>query len=110
MMKADKLEPIIVFITASSDEEAKTISRYLVDEKLVACCNLISPIQSLFFWDGKVCNEQEVLLIAKTKRSRFARLVQDVKKLHSYDVPEIIALPIIEGSDDYLQWINDETA
>ncbi|MBN2007997.1 divalent-cation tolerance protein CutA [candidate division KSB1 bacterium] len=104
------MEPIVVFITAGSKDEAEKISDHLVNEKIVACCNVVSPVQSTFFWQGNVCRENEVLILAKTTRARFQELITTVKLLHSYETPEIIALPIIDGSHDYLKWIADETA
>jgi len=103
------VEYIVVFITASGQDEAKKIGSTLVSNKLTACSNIISSIQSIFFWKGKVCNENEVLLMLKSTRHNFSEIVTEVKKIHSYETPEIIALPIVEGSQDYLQWIEDET-
>ncbi len=103
------MEPIVVFITAGSRDEAKNISEQLVQRHLVACCNLIDPIQSVFHWKGDVCDEAEVLIVAKSVRTRFKEIIDAVKKMHSYETPEIIAVPIIDGSDDYLQWVSDET-
>jgi periplasmic divalent cation tolerance protein len=104
------IEPIVVFITAANQAEADSISQHLVEKKIVACCNQVSPIRSIFSWKGQICNEQEILIIAKTVLARFSELIVDVKKLHSYETPEIIALPIVDGSADYLKWIADETA
>jgi periplasmic divalent cation tolerance protein len=100
---------IVVLITAPSLKEARTIGRKLVEEKLAACVNIIPQIVSLFHWQGKICRERESLMVLKTKQSCFDRLVKRVKSLHSYSVPEIIALPIIQGSQDYLQWIRKST-
>lgn len=100
-------DSVVVLMTASSAEEAASISRALVDERLVACCNVIPAIRSIYRWEGKVCDEQEVMVIAKTRASVFDRLVVRVKELHSYDVPEIIALPIAAGSESYMKWIEE---
>jgi periplasmic divalent cation tolerance protein len=98
---------IIVFITASSYEEAEKIGRGLVEERLAACSNIVQPIKSIFFWEGKLCYENEVLMIVKSKGGLFEQLRDYVKKNHSYKVPEIIAIPIVDGSPDYLSWINE---
>jgi len=103
------MKHIVVFVTASSKTEAETISQALLQKKLIACSNMISPVQSLFHWKGAICNEEEVLLILKTTTKNFKEIVVEVRKNHSYEVPEIIALPIVDGSDDYLRWITDET-
>ena len=99
----------VVFMTAASREEAEKIAAALVEKKLVACVNIIADIKSLFWWEGKVCNEQEVFMMAKTQARLFPQVVEEVKELHSYTVPEIILLPIADGSADYLQWIKEET-
>ena len=102
-------EPIIVFVTCGSEEEAEKIANSLVDERLAACVNIISPIRSIYRWEGKIWDEKEWLLIIKTQKRRFAELEKKVKSLHSYSVPEIIALPIAEGSTAYLKWLEEMT-
>jgi len=99
--------PIIVLVTASSREEAEKIVQRLLEEKLIACANIISPVHSLFWWQGKIDQAQEHLILMKTRRDLFEKLTEIVKSLHSYTVPEIIAIPIIEGSADYLAWLNE---
>ncbi len=101
-------EFIIVFVTAGSDQEAEMLRKKLLVNKLAACVNKTN-INSMFFWKDKVENEDEVLLIIKTKYSLYKKLEALVIELHSYDVPEIIALPIIAGSRAYLDWINEST-
>lgn len=100
---------IVVFVTCANIEQAKNISEALIKEKLAACVNLINPVNSLFWWQGKVDSSEEILLIIKTKKRLFIKLEKLVKSLHSYDVPEIIALPIIAGNKKYLKWIDDST-
>ncbi len=100
---------IVVFITASSDEEAQKIAKTLVEERLVACVNIVPEIRSFFFWEGKTQDEREMLLVCKSRLPLMDRIVQRVKSLHSYTVPEIIALPIVAGSGDYLDWVNETT-
>lgn len=99
----------MVLVMASSEEEAKTIARVLVEKKLAACVNLVKQVQSIFRWRGKLTEENEVMLILKTKSKQFRNLEDEIKKLHSYKVPEIIALPVISGSKDYLFWVDSET-
>ncbi len=100
---------IIIYITTSSVNEAEKIGSTLVKEKLVACSNIISPIRSIYNWQGKICDDKEALMVLKTKKKLFNQIVKKVEKLHSYDVPEIIAIPIVEGSSKYLAWLNEET-
>ena len=102
-------EFIIVFITAPNEKEAASISRTIVEERLVACVNIIPSVRSIYRWQGRVEDEQEVLMIVKTKKSLFERLQERVKELHSYEVPEIIGLPLVEGSKEYLDWLGQET-
>ena len=105
----DTTSTILVFITASSAEEAENIAKSLVEDKLVACVNIIPQIKSIYWWEGKICNDEEVMLISKTKQSLFTAVMDRVKSLHSYEVPEIISFPISEGSPDYLKWIEKVT-
>ena len=97
---------VAVIVTASSEEEAKTISYTLVDEKLIACANCF-PIASVYRWQGEVHEDIEVMLLCKTKESLVDKVITRVKELHSYDVPEIISIPILGGSKDYLKWIDE---
>jgi periplasmic divalent cation tolerance protein len=103
-------EALLVLITCASREEADDIARKLVEDRLAACVNIMPQVRSLFWWENKVSEEEEVLLIVKTRRSRFGALALRVKALHSYSVPEIIALPIVEGSASYIQWIEESTS
>jgi periplasmic divalent cation tolerance protein len=98
---------IVIFITASNKKEAKNIAQQLVGSKLVACVNILEKVESLFRWQGKVNHAKETLLIIKSKKEKLAKIIKVVKSLHSYQVPEIIALPIIAGYKPYLNWIND---
>ncbi len=102
-------DEIITLITAGSDEEATTIARALVDERLAACVNIVPGVRSFFFWEGKTDDARELLLICKSRRPLLDELVNRVKSLHSYTVPEIIALPIVAGSRDYLDWVREST-
>jgi periplasmic divalent cation tolerance protein len=100
---------IIVLITASSEGEAEKIGSALVNEHLAACVNIVPGVRSLFFWEGKTQNERELLLICKSRQSLLDRIIARVKALHSYAVPEVIALPVVGGSGDYLDWVRKET-
>jgi|TARA_B100002003_G_C13857258_1_gene419891 periplasmic divalent cation tolerance protein len=100
---------IVVFITTADEQEAKTIANLLLEQKKVACANIVPMVSSIFRWRGKLESENEGLLILKTKISLLNDVVSMVKSAHSYDAPEIIALPIIGGNPDYLNWINEET-
>ena len=100
---------IVIYITTGSVNEAKKIGRALVEEKLAACSNIISPVRSIYSWQGKICDDKEALMVLKTKKKLFKQIVKRVEKLHSYDVPEIIAMPIVEGSSKYLSWLKEET-
>ncbi len=102
-------DEVVVLITAASDSEAAKIAQSLVEEHLAACANIVSGVRSLFFWDGKTRDERETLLICKSRLPLVSKIIQKVKSLHSYSVPEIIALPIIAGSPDYLAWVRETT-
>jgi periplasmic divalent cation tolerance protein len=101
-------EQIVVLMTASSQEEAEGIASALVAEMLAACVNVVPGITSVYRWQGEVQRDTEWLLIAKSRRDVLDALVQRVHGLHSYDVPEVIALPLVGGSDAYLRWLDRE--
>jgi periplasmic divalent cation tolerance protein len=94
-------------MTASSKEEAKKIVNVLLEERLIACANIIDNVSSFFWWKTKIEEEKEVLAIMKSHESLFKKLSLRAAELHSYDVPEILALPIVEGSPSYLDWMKD---
>jgi len=102
-------DPIVAFVTCGSEEEALKIANALVEAHLAACVNLIAPIRSIYRWEGEIWDEKEWLLIIKTQKQRFEALEKRVRSLHSYSVPEIISLPITEGSSAYLNWIKENT-
>jgi periplasmic divalent cation tolerance protein len=104
------MEHIVVFITAPGEEEAARIAHALVEARLAGCVNIVKGIRSIYRWQGKIEDEREVLMIAKTRRERFGALLKKVKELHPYTVPEVIAFPIIEGSGDYLHWLEEATS
>jgi periplasmic divalent cation tolerance protein len=97
---------IIVMVTTASKEEAQTIAQRLLDAKLIACANIIGPIQSHFHWSGKIDKAEEYLVLMKSRRDLFEKLSEIVKALHSYEVPEILALPVVAGSKAYLEWLD----
>jgi len=101
-------DKIVVLTTCGSAAEARKIACRLVEEKRAACVNILrGPVESVYRWRGKVASAREFLLLIKTKRKMFAGLERAIRQLHSYDVPEILALPVSAGSKSYLQWIND---
>jgi periplasmic divalent cation tolerance protein len=97
---------MVILITAGSEEEAHKIAESLVKRKKAACVNIVPRVDSLFWWEDGLNSTQENLLLVKTKESLFSEIVELVKRMHSYEVPEIIALPIIAGSEDYLKWLD----
>ncbi len=102
-------EPIVVLVTCGSEEEAVKIANALVEAHLAACVNLVSPIRSIYRWEGKIWDEKEWLLIIKTQKERFEGLEKKVKSLHSYSVSEIISLPVGDASSPYLNWLLEMT-
>jgi periplasmic divalent cation tolerance protein len=99
---------IVVLVTCGSAKEARKIARAVVEQRLAACANIVtSPVHSIYRWKGRVESANEFLLIIKTTQSRFAELSAAIKRLHSYDIPEIIALPIAAGATNYLNWISE---
>lgn len=99
----------MVYITTNSEEEAEIIGRNLVSRKLAACVNIINNMKSIYQWEGKIESADEIVLIAKTKKALVSELIENVKTLHSYKTPCIVAIPIIDGNSDFLNWIRDET-
>jgi len=100
---------IVVFITTSSEDEAAKIARALVQERLAACVNIVKGVRSIYSWRGKIEDSTETLMVVKTKKALFKRLEKRVTGLHSYSVPEVISVPITDGSKDYLKWLDEVT-
>ena len=100
---------LAVLITAPNEDEAARIANDIVGARLAACANIIRGVRSIYQWQGKVEDDSEVLMIVKTRAELFGALEKRVKELHSYTVPEIIALPVVHGSEGYLAWIGEET-
>jgi periplasmic divalent cation tolerance protein len=103
-------DSIVIFVTAGSEAEAEAIAKALVEERLAACVNMLSPIRSLYRWEGKVADDREWLLLIKTRVERFAAVEARVKALHSYQVPEVIALPIVAGAEEYMRWLRESVS
>ena len=105
-MSDDASNAIIVFMTASNGEEAARLADMLVGAHLAACVQILPEMESVYRWQGKIERAPEVLLLAKTTRSKFDDLEREVRALHSYDTPEIIAVPVVAGSARYLEWLS----
>ena len=101
---------VVVLVTASGLDEARRIGRTLVEERLAACVNLVGPITSIFRWEGRVQEEAEHLLVVKARRADLDRLAARVRALHSYEVPEVLALDVVGGAAPYLAWLREATA
>lgn len=101
-------DKIVVFSTCDSSEEAERISRTLIDRHLAACVTVLSPARSFYRWNGAVTDASEWLLLIKTSRALFDRLRAALESVHSYELPELLALPVIEGSPAYLSWLDNE--
>jgi periplasmic divalent cation tolerance protein len=103
-------DKIVVLSTCASEEEAEKLARQMVEQRLAACVNVLPRIQSYYRWQGKLESAGECLLIIKSSRERFDLLRSALEKAHSYDVPEIIALPVVEGAANYLNWLQANLA
>jgi len=99
---------VVIFVTTSTEEEAHKIAELLLGKRKAACINIVPRVDSSFWWQGKLESARESLLIIKTKASLLPEIIDLVKSVHSYTVPEVIALPIIGGNQDYLKWLDDE--
>jgi periplasmic divalent cation tolerance protein len=97
---------VVIFVTAAGEEEALGMARSLVGKKLAACCSLVRGVRSVYRWDAAVEESEEVLMMIKTSRDAFPALEAELRRLHSYATPEIIALPVVAGSAPYLKWID----
>jgi len=96
---------IMVFVTCRDKSEAEKISQQLVKEKLIACANIVGPVKSYFHWKGEVDVAEEFLIVMKSRKDLFERVSEHVKRLHSYEVPEVLAIPVVDGSKAYLDWM-----
>jgi periplasmic divalent cation tolerance protein len=100
-------DKVVILVTTASLREAKQIAKHLVDAKLAACVNVSTPIRSIYRWEGKIADAKEYQLFIKSTRDLFPEIKAAISKIHSYHTPEIICLPIIDGSRNYLQWVGD---
>jgi periplasmic divalent cation tolerance protein len=103
-------DKIVVLVTGKNARECARIAKHLIAQKLIACANLVPQVRSIYSWKGKVADEKECLMLLKSSRELFPALQREIERLHSYSVPEIIALPIVEGSENYLEWIAESVA
>ena len=100
---------VAIYSTAGKMEDARKIARVLVEEKLVACVNIIPKIESIYRWKNKIEEDDECVIIAKTTEKNIDKTIQKIKEIHPYDVPDIVVLPIINGLEEYLNYVKDET-
>jgi len=101
-------DSVVVLCTCANDEQASRIAEELVSHRLAACVNVLPPVRSIYRWQGTVEHADEILLLIKTTQSRFAALRERIQELHSYDTPEIVALPLIDGAEKYLTWLREQ--
>jgi periplasmic divalent cation tolerance protein len=99
---------VLLYVTASNAEEARTIGMEMVKRRLAACANVLEKIHSVYWWKGKIEEDSEALLILKSRKDKLRDIVKAVKKMHSYENPAVVALPILGGSEDFLEWIGEE--
>jgi periplasmic divalent cation tolerance protein len=102
-------DKIVVFTTCGSQEEAHKLATILIEKQMAACVNITSPITSVYRWKGSVERAQEWMLIIKSRRERFEELRLVLEAAHSYELPEVLAIPVVEGSPNYLAWVEAET-
>lgn len=103
-------DPIIILTTVSSKKEAELIGSKLIDKELAACVNIIPNIKSIYYWEGKINKDSEYLLIIKTVKRAEEDIFENIRKLHSYDTPEMISIPITGGEKSYLNWLSKSVA
>ncbi|MGD0281715.1 MAG: divalent-cation tolerance protein CutA [Dissulfurispiraceae bacterium] len=103
------MDAIVIYITAPNEEMGAKLARTLVEERLAGCVNIIKPVRSIYRWQENIEDDTEVLMIVKTQKNLFASLNSRVKELHSYSVPEVIAVPVVDGSEEYLKWLEEVT-
>ena len=103
------MDIIVINCTVPNKKIAKDITRVIMKHKLAACVSMIENVKSVFSWDGEICEEKEVLLMIKTRRANYGKIKLVIEDMHTYSVPEIIALPIVDCSEDYLKWLAKET-
>jgi periplasmic divalent cation tolerance protein len=104
-----EIEVIVVWVTASDKNQAQSIAQTLLERRLVACVNIFGEVDAMYWWKGSLAKSREVVMMIKTRRELFSSVEAVVKEQHSYDVPEVIAAPLVEGSAAYLEWVKDST-
>jgi periplasmic divalent cation tolerance protein len=109
-MGAEPIQVVVVMVTAASQEEAVKIADEVVRSRLAACASTIPTVRSTYWWEGKMMSDQESLLLIKTTSDKFNSLEETIRKIHSYKVPEIIAIPVSHGFPPYLEWVHQETS
>lgn len=109
-MKADPSNVVVVMVTTSNQDEAAKIAEHVVRSRLAACASTVPTVRSTYWWEGKIVNDQESLVLIKTTSDKYPSLQENIQTLHSYKVPEIIAIPVVEGLPTYLEWVNRETS
>ncbi len=97
-----------IFCTVPDQATAQKIALNLVSNQLAACCNIIAGVESVYFWEGKICRDAELLLIIKSSQEKFEKIKERIIELHPYEIPEVISLPIINGNESYLKWIEEQ--
>ena len=103
-------DPVLLYLTCANKDEAKTIARTLIDERLIACANILGKMISVYRWEGTVVEDEEIAVLLKTRRDMAARVTERVKELHSYDLPCVVGLPIQGGNPDFIGWLNCEVS
>ena len=103
------MDIIVIYCTVPDKKAAKEITKVLLKHKLAACVSMIENVKSTFSWDGEICEEKEILLMIKTRRANYGKIKLFIEEVHPYNVPEVIALPIVDCSEDYLKWLIKET-
>ncbi len=109
-MGAEPIHVVVVMVTTASQDEAVKIADQVVQSRLAACASTIPTVRSTYWWEGKMMNDQESLLLIKTTSDKFHSLEETIRKIHSYKVPEIIAIPVSQGFPPYLEWVCRETS
>lgn len=104
------MDIIVIYCTVPNKKLAKEITKVLMKHRLAACVSMVENVKSVFSWEGEICEEKEVLMMIKTRRANYGKIKLVIEDMHSYSIPEIIALPIVDCSEDYLKWLAKETA
>ena len=103
------MDIIVIYCTVPKKKLAKDITKVLMKHKLAACVSMIENVRSVFSWEGEICEEKEIMMMIKTRRANYGKIKLVIEDMHDYSVPEIIALPVVDCSEDYLKWLVQET-